>query len=131
MSTVKATIEKPINQPIASLAFQVDAVRKTTIESLDERRRSEMGQFMTPAPVAKLMASMFNDLTGEIHLLDAGAGVGSLTAAFVEEACNRKQHPDSISINAYEPEKMLAEQLELTTSSVSYTHLTLPTTSRV
>ncbi len=37
-----------------------------------------MGQFLTPASVAQLMAGMFNRLDlPEISLLDAGAGIGS------------------------------------------------------
>ena len=61
---------------------------------------------MTPPPTARLMASMFDDLSGDIHLLDAGAGVGSLTAAFVEEACQRQTKPDSITVNNYELERL-------------------------
>src|SRR3989304_2749624 len=69
---------------------------------------------MTPAPVARLMAGMFENLTGELHLLDAGAGVGSLTAAFIEEACSRKARPASITATAYEPDPILARHLERT-----------------
>ena len=48
-------------------------------------RRADFGQFMTPKPTARLMASMFRADLEEITLPDAGAGVGSLTAAFVDE----------------------------------------------
>ncbi|MEA3412835.1 MAG: Eco57I restriction-modification methylase domain-containing protein [Pseudomonadota bacterium] len=114
MSTVKARVEHRIEQTDVALANQVDALRRTASEALDERRRAEMGQFMTPAPVARLMAAMFKDLSGEIHLLDAGAGVGSLSAALVEEACRHSHQPTSITVNAYEPEATLARQLEQT-----------------
>lgn len=53
--------------------------------SLDPQRRAALGQFFTPAPTARLIASL---LTGcdsrRVRLLDPGAGTGSLTAAAVE-----------------------------------------------
>lgn len=51
---------------------------------LDEKLRGKLGQFMSSSAVSKLLANMFENLVGEHRLLDAGAGVGSLTAAFVE-----------------------------------------------
>jgi adenine-specific DNA-methyltransferase len=71
--------------------FRVDSNRK-----LDPERRSDFGQFMTPTATARLMASMFKADFGEITLLDAGAGVGSLTAAFVDEICSRDAKPKAI-----------------------------------
>lgn len=45
-------------------------------------RQSELGQFFTPVRVAEFMAAMFDNPGADVHLLDAGAGEGSLTAAF-------------------------------------------------
>jgi adenine-specific DNA-methyltransferase len=51
------------------------------------QRKSQLGQFMTPLSVAEFMASLFElPPKGRIRLLDAGAGQGALTAAFVERA---------------------------------------------
>jgi adenine-specific DNA-methyltransferase len=86
--------------------FRLDANRK-----LDPERRSGLGQFMTPPATAKLMASMFDCARDEIRLLDAGAGVGSLTAAFVAEICDRKRRPKSITVNAYEIDQNLCGYL--------------------
>src|SRR5882672_12650086 len=86
--------------------FRVDANRK-----LDPERRSELGQFMTPPATARLMASMFQVTTEHIKLLDAGAGVGSLTAAFVGEVCAREQKPKSIHVTSYEIDPVLIEYL--------------------
>ena len=77
--------------------FRLDANRK-----LDPCRRSDLGQFMTPPATARLMASMFEARFEELCLLDAGAGIGSLTAAFVAEVCNREKKPKSIRVTAYE-----------------------------
>jgi adenine-specific DNA-methyltransferase len=95
-----------------SLVDQVEAIRRVATLELDPSTRADMGQFMTPAPVARLMAGLFEDLTGELRLLDAGAGVGSLTAAFVEEACSRKARPASITTTAYELDPILVRHLE-------------------
>ncbi len=89
--------------------FRIDANRK-----LDPDRRSELGQFMTPQPTARLMASMFETKAEDIVLLDAGAGVGSLTAAFVNEMCQRSHRPQVIYATAYEIEPALAQYLSST-----------------
>jgi adenine-specific DNA-methyltransferase len=70
-----------------------------------------MGQFLTPPATARFMASFFTPQAGAVRLLDAGAGVGSLTAAFVESACHWDTPPASIAVVAYEIDAMLAEYL--------------------
>jgi len=46
-------------------------------------RKSQLGQFFTPGSVADFMASEFPEPGGPVCLLDAGAGEGALTEAFV------------------------------------------------
>jgi adenine-specific DNA-methyltransferase len=58
------------------LIEQVELFRLDANRQLDSRRRVELGQFMTPSPIARLMASMLVCYTSEVSLLDAGAGVG-------------------------------------------------------
>jgi len=89
--------------------YRVDAALK-----LDPRRRSDLGQYMTPAPIARFMASLFGDVSGDIRLLDPGAGVGSLTAAFVERISGETQKPHSIELTAYEIEPVLTTYLRNT-----------------
>jgi adenine-specific DNA-methyltransferase len=97
----------------------VDARRIAANRKLDSKQKSAQGQFMTPRPVAQFMASLFRpQAVDEVRLLDAGAGVGSLTAAFVEEFCNRqnhvKDHMRRIAVTAYEVDPMLAKELQAT-----------------
>lgn len=54
-------------------------------------RQEELGQFLTATPVADFMASMFDTLPSVVRLLDAGAGAGALTAAFVKRVCKREE----------------------------------------
>jgi adenine-specific DNA-methyltransferase len=87
--------------------YRIDAYRK-----LKEHRRTELGQFLTRPSTAQLMASMFDAPDSTIRLLDAGAGVGTLSAAFVSELCNRKKRPKEISVTAYEIDGVMIEYLK-------------------
>jgi adenine-specific DNA-methyltransferase len=69
---------------------------------------------MTPEATALLMASMFEAKQKDVTLLDAGAGVGSLTAAFVSEVCQRPDKPKTIHATAYEIDSKLAGYLDST-----------------
>jgi adenine-specific DNA-methyltransferase len=57
------------------------------------------------------MASMFKVQAPILHLLDAGAGVGSLSAAWVAEVCGRSRRPGAITVTAYEIEAKFIEYL--------------------
>ncbi|WP_257878297.1 Eco57I restriction-modification methylase domain-containing protein [Vibrio parahaemolyticus] len=65
---------------------------------------------MTPASAARILSSMFRNLDGELNILDAGAGVGSLTTALVERSL-RDFQPTTIKANAWELEDVLVENL--------------------
>jgi adenine-specific DNA-methyltransferase len=93
------------------LIEQVDLFRLDANRQLDSRRRVELGQFMTPAPIACLMASMLVCDTSEVSLLDAGAGVGSLLSAAVVALSSRDQPPKSIRVTAYELEPLMIAYL--------------------
>ncbi len=80
----------------------------------NKERQSELGQYFTPTPVARLMAAMFGELPQNVHLLDAGAGAGALTAAFVSEACHRTQPPKSIHASVFEVDDRQLLPLEAT-----------------
>jgi adenine-specific DNA-methyltransferase len=96
------------------LLGHVDFFRYDACRRLSDAKRTEMGQFLTPTPVARLMASMFECGGSAASLLDAGAGVGSLTAAWVSELCARRKHPNRISVTAYEVDAILADYLSST-----------------
>ena len=77
-------------------------------------RQRYLGQFLTPNPVAALMASMFSNCEKEVRLLDAGAGAGALIQAFVEKRCATKPLPTKIHITAYELDPSLLAPLHRT-----------------
>ena len=102
------------NRNETDLLDRVDLIRLDASRRLDLTRRAEMGQFLTPAPVARFMAALSQAIGEELRLIDPGAGVGSLTAAWVAEVCSRQQKPAAIHITAYEADSELAELLRHT-----------------
>lgn len=63
----------------------VDNLRREVAPLIEQKRKAELGQFMTPSSVARFMASLFpSSNLSTCRLLDAGAGVGTLSCAFLE-----------------------------------------------
>jgi adenine-specific DNA-methyltransferase len=91
-----------------NLLESVERLRVEATAKLDAARRSELGQFLTPAPIARLMAGMMDEPEDEIRILDAGAGVGSLFAAYVQRLCGEPKPPATIAVVAYELDESLA-----------------------
>lgn len=60
------------------------------------------------------MASMSTLSRKRVHLLDAGAGVGSLTAAWIAEICSRSARPKEVVLTAYELDEILLPALRKT-----------------
>lgn len=95
-----------------ALLGTVDSLRLAVSSGLDTTRQGEMGQYFTPAPVAALMASLFPPRPAvTVHLLDAGAGIGSLSAAWVAAVCAREERPVEIVVTAYEMDEGLVPSL--------------------
>ncbi|MDN3488019.1 Eco57I restriction-modification methylase domain-containing protein [Pseudoalteromonas sp. APC 3694] len=86
--------------------------------NLDEKLRGKLGQFMSSASVSMLLADMFENVEGEHRLLDAGAGVGSLTAAFVERV---KGSATSIESTCFELSSVMTHYLGDTLDQCSNT----------
>ena len=95
----------------AALAEIVDFYRVDASTKLDSTKRALLGQFMTPAPIARFMASLFSETCGDIRVLDPGAGVGSLTAALAERLCAAALRPRSVEFVCYEVDQMLSGYL--------------------
>ena len=107
-------------QDIAIQLLQhADSVRREVTPSIAAGRKSALGQFMTPAPVAHFMASLFPPSTLETcRLLDAGAGVGALTCAFLDRwAVGDGFVFEKAEVEAYEVDAVLRGHLEETLAS--------------
>ena len=76
------------------------------------KRKSEFGQFMTPSSVARFMVEMFpTTVQKTCHLLDAGAGVGALSCAFLDRWVNGGFYFKKIEVTAYEVDNTLCDHL--------------------
>ena len=112
----KASFETSLLSTSDELNSRIEFLRLDATRRLQNQVRTELGQFLTPAPVARMMASMFVCSQPLISILDAGAGVGTLFAAMVAELCSRSKPPKEIKVVAYEIDTLLIEYLEDTLS---------------
>lgn len=108
MTTITAMVLKYNTLDI--LVDSVDDIRIKTNMLLNEVTRGQKGQFMTSASASRILANMFRNLDGELNILDAGAGVGSLTTALVERAL-KSFKPEVFNVNSWELEPVLVENL--------------------
>lgn len=91
-----------------------DFYRLAVSSKLDPTKRAQLGQYMTPAPIGRFMASLFDDVSGAVRVLDPGAGVGSLSAAFLERCAQETTKPRSAGLVCYEIEPALLAYLKST-----------------
>lgn len=96
---------------LSDLVDRVDLLRLDLGRRLDPRRRADMGQFFTPAPIARFMAGLSETTADEVRLLDPGAGIGSLSAAWIADACARTRRPKRICLTVYESDRELISYL--------------------
>src|SRR5438045_5459447 len=86
---------------------------KASADGVAERKQA-LGQFLTPESIGAFMASLFEARPAELRLLDAGAGDGALTAAFVKQFCGSRRRPKRIFVTAYELDEAIIPALERT-----------------
>lgn len=94
--------------------MQFDTASPTLLnaEASETERRSELGQFFTEPHIASLMASMFCDVPEDVTLLDAGAGEGALTSAFVAHCCQNSHKINTIRATLFEIDSRVQERLD-------------------
>ena len=103
-----------VKQQRESLTKRVDALHESIRRHGDPGRLAEFSQYFTPPEIARFMASLLRAERDEVRLLDAGAGVGMLTAAAVAELVTRQRGPKRIEAVLYEADSRLAEPLAQT-----------------
>ena len=92
----------------------IDTTRSDAQKALNKNQQAEMGQFFTPPSVAKMMAEMYTSFPTFISLLDPGAGVGTLTAAFVTYVVQSAKKPLKIKSTVFEIDHSLYADLRTT-----------------
>lgn len=89
----------------------IEEKRLQVSRSTAAKKKSLLGQFLTPAKTAAFMASLFRDGEGVCRLLDAGAGIGSLSAAFLDRWINGGFHFQRVGLDAFELDTALVVHL--------------------
>jgi adenine-specific DNA-methyltransferase len=99
------------------LLKEIEQSRLRISKATDAEHKSRLGQFLTPETTAHFMAGMFSlsDID-DCRLLDAGAGIGSLSSAFLERYRLSNFDFKNISVTAYEIDPVLLEELNKTLS---------------
>ena len=98
----------------------VEKVRLRVSKSTETKRKSQLGQFLTPARIAQYMSSLFYPATdGVCRLLDPGAGIGSLSSAFLERCISGDLSFSKVKITAFEFDEILHQELENTFANYS------------
>jgi len=96
-----------------------DAIRLKVNGTLEPSRKSALGQFMTPSVIADFMASLFAPSDSPASLMDAGAGIGSLTIAAVRRLAN------VASVDAWEIDPIMLEHLGANLKNLGVKHRVL------
>ncbi|MEI8138635.1 MAG: Eco57I restriction-modification methylase domain-containing protein [bacterium] len=87
---------------------------KTAATKHKRTRQQELGQFLTATPIADFMALMFGQLPSVVRLLDAGAGAGALTHAFISRLCGRNDDVRAVEATVYELDPRILDSLSET-----------------
>lgn len=86
-------------------------------QSVNAEHKKENGQFFTPLPIAKLMASYSNFSKGNLRVLDPGCGTGVLSCALLEFIAKKNEPMKSVELIVYETDSNI---IELTTKALDY-----------
>lgn len=90
----------------------VEQTRLKVSGRTDAKKKSQFGQFLTPANTASFMAALFPASSGECRLLDAGAGIGSLSSAFLERCVTGSLNFKEIHLKAFELDDSIHNELQ-------------------
>lgn len=93
----------------------VEKSRLRISKATESRKKSKLGQFFTPASIAQFMAELFVQTAEDnCRLLDAGAGIGSLSAAFLDRWVSGGFDFKRVELDAFEIDETLLPYLTRT-----------------
>ena len=91
---------------------EIEQTRICVAQGADRKKRARLGQFFTPATIARFMADSFaRGHKRDCRLLDAGAGIGSLSAAFLERWADGGFSFRHVEVDAFEIDDSLLPYL--------------------
>ncbi len=90
----------------------IEETRLRVSRATTAQTKSLLGQFFTPASTAQFMAGLFTSTASdECRLLDAGAGIGSLSSAFLERCAAGALPLARVDLSAFEMDSALHDEL--------------------
>jgi adenine-specific DNA-methyltransferase len=93
------------------LLRDIERTRLRLSKATDAKKKARLGQYLTPSRTAAFMAALFPAVGGACRLLDAGAGIGSLSAAFLDRWRSGNFNFTSVDVDAFEIDTTLHEEL--------------------
>ena len=90
----------------------IEKIRLQVSKNTTAKKKAQLGQFFTPARTARYMAGLFHSTSHKIcRLLDPGAGIGSLSSAFLERCITGDLAFSKVEITAFELDDLLHTDL--------------------
>ncbi|HEU5376603.1 MAG TPA: Eco57I restriction-modification methylase domain-containing protein [Ktedonobacteraceae bacterium] len=108
----QSAVNKLLASEQANFLERIDILRLNIAANHAKEKKANLGQFFTSASIARFMASILDIQSPTVHILDAGAGIGSLFAACIAEICARENRPEQIGVTAYEIDAELIGYLQ-------------------
>jgi len=96
------------------MLLSTEQTRLYISKKTEANKKTQFGQFLTPARTATFMAGLFPDANGKCRLLDAGAGIGSLSDAFLERWRSGGFHFQRVELDTFEIDDSLHGYLKNT-----------------
>lgn len=109
----------------------IEQTRLRLSKNTEAKKKSQLGQFLTSARTAAFMASLFPDGKGRCRLLDAGAGIGSLSAAFLDRWDSAGFGFQCVELDAFEIDDSLYSYLNQTLEKYKKNSKFIPTIRNV
>lgn len=86
-------------------------------KQVSHKHKKSFGQFLTPIPIAKLMASFCNITKSSIRVLDPGCGTAILSCSLIEKIAEQNNIVENITLEVYETD---TEIIPFTQESLNY-----------
>ena len=98
-----------MNQSLIQHSLQIG---QEILNQRTSRSRKDIGQFLTPEPLALYMASQLEVIQSGEHILDPAMGSGTLLCATIERLIN-EGNPVEVSIDGFELDQELLKPQRL------------------
>ncbi len=97
------------------LLCEIEQIRLAVSKACNPKTKSKFGQFFTPVEIARFMAGLFvQKPVRHCRLLDAGAGIGSLSAALLDRWSSGDLRFQTVEVDAFEIDEALHPYLRQT-----------------